>query len=265
MKGFFPTEAPQTICLENFCDSSLAFFAASIISIQGWTAHLHSYFNKTKPIFCCIVGPVWGRILLGPKKKSNPLGVWKVSSWQLQKSPEKKDAEKKTDLTRLYVCNQLHTSLLHAIYDVTNPVVSRWISNAMCVHIYIYISNIKVQNGSRLCFPYIRTTVSWKVGKSQRWILFQQNLRHVKYSLWLDTPATILSMKQFSIPLRCFCFKALIIHPCRIYLNLLAMIHQTGKPMAKSLIGRRHSVTQKWRRGSADFPFQFGWFPVSSR
>lgn len=159
----------------------------------------NNMFGKLLWLFSCIVRPVWGRIFLGPppKKKATHWGCEKCPPGNSKNLLKKKDAEKKTDLTCIpcdkVVCMQPASYIFTACnLWCHNPVVSRWNSNAMCVH--LYISYIKVQNGSRLCFPYIRTTVSWKVGKSQRWILFQQNLRHVKYSLWLDTPATNLSI-----------------------------------------------------------------------
>ena len=193
-EGFFSYgRKPQTICLENFCDSSLAFFAVSIISIQGWTAHLHSYFSPRKPHFLLHCRASLGEDFFGT------LGGVQCPAGNSKNLLKKKDAEKNTDLTCIpcdkVVCMQPASYIFNCMQSMMSQILL-WVGESamLCVYIYRYISYIKVQNGSRLCFPYIRTTVSWKVGKSQRWILFQQNQRHVKYSLWLDTPATNLSI-----------------------------------------------------------------------
>ena len=95
--------------------------------------------TKQNPFFAALSGQFGGGFCWVQKKKATHWGCEKCPAGNSKNLLKKRMQKKKTDLTRLYVCNQLHTSLLHAIYDVTNPVVSRWISNAMCVHIYIYI------------------------------------------------------------------------------------------------------------------------------
>ena len=162
--------------------------------VQGWTAHLHSYFNKKNPFFAALSGRFGGRIFLGT------LGGVQCPPGNSKNLLKKKGCTKQNGpnmypLREGCICCMYATSFIH-LYCMQSMMsqILLWVGESAMLCVHIYISYIKVQNGSRLCFPYIRTTVSWKVGKSQRWILFQQNLRHVKYSLWLDTPATNLSI-----------------------------------------------------------------------
>lgn len=139
LKVFFLRKLHRQYVL-NFCDSSLAYFAASIISIQGWTPHLHSYFQQNKTHGkTALSGQFGGRIFLGTLgggqcPPGNSKNLLKKKGCTKQNGPNMYPLREGCICCMYATMYQLHTSLLHAIYDVTNPVVSRWNSNAMCVH-----------------------------------------------------------------------------------------------------------------------------------